>query len=271
MNQRFKSLTIWSRFLIVILGFYASNGFCASAVDDFRKAADQGDLNAQFLLGMNYLLGSPQLKKNEAEGIRLIRKAAEQGYPKAQCYLGIWYSEGRYVLKNPPESAKWHLKAAEQGYALAQFKLGEAYRFGDGVPKDEIEALAWFFIATASGDGTLLPHDSYRGIQLEFERQLGRQASLLSQQRSKEIIKEIETAKQKRAKTEEPGQKPHQLADGNSELKGSGTGVIVSSNGLILTAAHVVGQSTDVKVATQKGLKAARVVKLDNVWRAEES
>jgi S1-C subfamily serine protease len=80
---------------------------------------------------------------------------------------------------------------------------------------------------------------------------------------SQEILKEIESTKQRRSKTDEPGQRSPQLAEGHRDPKGSGTGVIVSNNGLILTAAHVVGQSTDVKVATQRGLRAARVVKLD--------
>jgi TPR repeat protein len=222
----------------------------------YRKAAEQGHAKAQSELAGAYLKGEG-VPKSAAEAIKWFRKAAEWGDAKVQCVLGAMYVAGIGVAKNDAEGVKWYRKAAEQGLADAQHGLGLMHASGSGVPKDEIEALAWYYIAAASGNqGALNDRKS-------LEDRLGSKVSLLAQQRSKEILKEIESKKQERTKTEKPSKRPPQLADGNAELKGSGTGVIVSSNGLILTAAHVVGQSTDVKVATQKGLKAARVVKLD--------
>jgi TPR repeat protein len=227
------------------------------AVKWYQKAAEQGSAYAQHNLGFCYENGRG-VQKNMVEAIKWYRKAAEQGTEEAQHALAQCYALGEGVSENVAEAIKWYRKAAEQGFADSQRNLGVCYKYGVGVPKDEVEALAWLNIAAGNGNQLAMKDRE------ELERQLGRQASLLSQQRSKEIVKEIESAKQKRAKTGEPAQRPPQLADGKAELKGSGTGVIVSSNGLILTAAHVVDQSTDVKVATQKGLKAARVVKLDN-------
>jgi TPR repeat protein len=226
------------------------------AIKWIRTAAEQGDAEAQFNLGRAYQRGEG-VPKNFAEALKWYRKAADQGNAKAQNNLGAAYTNGTGVPKDHTEAVKWYRKAAEQGHVTSQRNLALSYNKGEGVPKDEIEALAWFNIAAATGDQNAA---TSRGA---LEKQLGRQASLLSQQRSKEIIKDIELARQKRAKTEEPGQKPPQPAEGNAELKGSGTGVFVTSDGLILTAAHVVAEAGALKVITKQGLKVARVVKVD--------
>ncbi|MCL2725942.1 MAG: SEL1-like repeat protein [Polyangiaceae bacterium] len=51
------------------------------------------------------------------------RKAAEQGDAEAQAALGFMYSEGRGVAKDEAEAVKWWRKAAEQGYEEAQSAL----------------------------------------------------------------------------------------------------------------------------------------------------
>ena len=59
-----------------------------------------------------------------ATNIDELKKAAEQGDAKAQFVLGGCYDFGDGVEKNPTEAVKWYRKAAEQGYAPAQFNLG---------------------------------------------------------------------------------------------------------------------------------------------------
>jgi TPR repeat protein len=44
-----------------------------------------------------------------------LRKAAEQGNADAQFNLAVAYENGAGVPKNLAEAAKWYLKAAEQG------------------------------------------------------------------------------------------------------------------------------------------------------------
>ena len=329
MRPKLKSLILWSLCLMIFSGFYVSIGICGSSIQDLRKAAEQGDAEAQHNLGVAYYKGEgvPQnfaeamkwvrksaeqgnakaqsklgwgyysgegVPKNEAEAVKWFRKAAEQGDAKAQFNLGnayykgegvfqnlaeaakwfrkaaeqdvaeaqsnlaLCYSKGEGVPQNLAEAVKWFRKAAEQGDAKAQYNLAVYYKFGEGVPKDEIEALAWLNIASATGLQVATT------MRATLEEQLGSQARILSQQRSKEIIKEIEIAKRKRAKTEESGQRQYKKSDKQFEPKGSGTGVFLAGDGLILTAAHVVRDSTMVKVKTQQGLKAARVIKLDN-------
>jgi len=84
---------------------------------------------------------------------------------------------------------KWYRKAAGGGFAAAQYNLGVMYANGSGVPKDAIEGLAWVNIAAASGNEVFV-----RNRDL-LEHRLGIEATLAAQQRSKQILKEIETAK----------------------------------------------------------------------------
>ena len=81
-----------------------------------------------------------------------IRKAAEQGNADAQFNLGWMYYEGEGVPKDDAEAARWFLKSAEQGIATAQFNLGEMYKEGIGVPQDDAEAAKWYRKAAEQGD-----------------------------------------------------------------------------------------------------------------------
>ena len=54
--------------------------------------------------------------KNEVEAVKWFRKAAEQGDADAQFYLGWAYvTNGEGVPKDEVEAVKWYRKAAEQG------------------------------------------------------------------------------------------------------------------------------------------------------------
>jgi TPR repeat protein len=205
------------------------------AVKWLRKAAEQGNAIGQGGLGVAYYYGTG-VPQDYAEAIKWYRKAAEQGNATGQSGLGLAYYDGAGVPKDYDEAVKWYRKAAEQGYANAQNNLGWAYYNGTGVPKDYDEAVKWYRKAAEQG--------------LSYA-----QANLAT------ILKEIESARQTRAKAEEDSQKQFKPPD---DLKGSGTGVFLTDDGLILTASHVVHDSTRVVVNTQQGLKTARVVKLDN-------
>jgi len=130
-----------------------------------------------------------RVPKDSAEAVKWYRKAAEQGSAAGQYGLGLMCSNGDGMPKDSAEAVKWFRKAAEQGFAAAQYNLGVMYYTGDGVPEDEIEALAWYKIAAASGsDIAVRDRDA-------LEQHLGREMTLVAQQRSREILKEIEAAK----------------------------------------------------------------------------
>ena len=87
----------------------------------------------------------------DAETKALIAKA-EQGEADAQFLLGVMYFDGTGVPQDDKEAVKWYRKAAEQGYSVAQHDLGMAYYKGQGVLKDTVTAYAWFNVAVANGD-----------------------------------------------------------------------------------------------------------------------
>ena len=55
------------------------------------------------------------------EGVRI---AAEQGDADAQFNLGVLYKNGRGVAVDAVKAALWFRLAADQGHASAQFSLG---------------------------------------------------------------------------------------------------------------------------------------------------
>ena len=158
------------------------------AVEWYRKAANQGDVHGQYGLGLMYAKGDG-VPKGGAQAVQWYRKAADQGYSKAQYNLAWMYGTGNGVLKDSVEAIKWLRKAADQGDADAQNYLGVMYSTGNGVPKNEIEALAWWNIAASSGNDTAGKNRDM------LELRLGNEMSLVAQQRSKEILKEIEATK----------------------------------------------------------------------------
>jgi len=86
-----------------------------------------------------------------AEAVKLYRKAAEQGNAEAQSNLGVMYDEGEGVLQDDAEAVKWFRLSAEQGFPKAQALLGIMYAKGEGVPVDFPIAYMWANIAAATG------------------------------------------------------------------------------------------------------------------------
>ena len=56
-----------------------------------------------------------------------FRRAAERGHAEAQFVLAVTYDQGDGVPEDDAEAVRWYRKAAEQGHALAQFGLGTMY------------------------------------------------------------------------------------------------------------------------------------------------
>lgn len=123
----------------------------AEAAAWFRKAAEQGNAVAQYYLGHIYSEGQEGVPKNYAEAVKWYRKSGEQGYAPAQSDLGGMYDKGQGVKRDYAEAVKWYCKAAEQGHADAQYKLGSCYERGDGVKQDYLEAVRLYRAAAKQG------------------------------------------------------------------------------------------------------------------------
>jgi TPR repeat protein len=89
------------------------------------------------------------LPHDDTQAAFWFRKAAEQGNVETQELLGRWYYQGRGVPKDYAQAAIWYRKAAEQGHAIAQLELGDLYGSGQGVPQDYAEAYFWLDLAAS--------------------------------------------------------------------------------------------------------------------------
>jgi TPR repeat protein len=111
---------------------------CRSIVDikEVRAAAEDGVAQAQYELGMRYVLGEKGACLDYEAAAYWFRKAAEQGFAQAQATLGGCYLDGKGVNKDFKQAVYWWRKAAEQGHVQAQNLLGFYYYNGFGVPRD---------------------------------------------------------------------------------------------------------------------------------------
>lgn len=217
------------------------------------KAANQGDAQGERNVGLAYEAGRG-IVQDVKTAAAWYRKAAEKGNAEGETDLGLLFLKGSGVEKDHSEAAKWLLKAGEQGVTGSQYNLGLLYYYGDGVPQDFVEALAWIIVAASAGN-------EHAGDSLnKMEAKLGIQLTMQAQQRSKEILKEIEKSKALPGTNGKVGL-PNQAAGDQPQC--SGTGVFVSQDGLIITAAHVVKNALAIKVVTQLGLKPAHIIKID--------
>jgi TPR repeat protein len=112
----------------------------------YRKAAEQGQVEAQNYLGWFY-----SAAQDYSPAVAWYRKAAEQGYAEAQYNLGWLYAKGRGVAQDDKQAVDWFSKAAQQGYADAQFNLGWMYAKGLGVTRDDGQAIILFGKAAQQG------------------------------------------------------------------------------------------------------------------------
>ena len=122
----------------------------AEAAKWFRKAADQGDGQAQNNLGVCYGKGQG-VPQDYTEAVKWYHKSAKQGFAAAQYNLGCCYDNGQGVPQDYEEAVKWYRKSAEQGYAAAQYNLGCCYGKGQGVPQDYTESAKWLSKAAYQG------------------------------------------------------------------------------------------------------------------------
>lgn len=144
----------------------------ALAMSWYRKAAEQGHMDAQLKLGWMYYDGKG-VPKDAAQAVTWWRKAAEQGNAEAQRRLGVSYLHGDGIAsstqnpfdvfskENEDIGIGWLRKAATQGDVEAQLILGEHLREGKigqngrQLPPDAgdyAEAVSWYRKAAEQGN-----------------------------------------------------------------------------------------------------------------------
>lgn len=94
-------------------------------IDKLVEKAKQGDMEAQFDLGVVRRDGSNGLKKSARKALKWFTKAALQGNPKAMFAVGLMHRHGGKGIRMNAETAlHWFKNAAKHGDARANLNLG---------------------------------------------------------------------------------------------------------------------------------------------------
>lgn len=110
------------------------------------NAAGHAGLATLYMLG----IGAP---RDANKALELLRKAVEQENATGYLGLSIYYTNGLAgVRRDLAEGFRLMRKAAELGDVNAQYLLAEMYRDGNGVEKNPDEAYIWYTIAIMNGD-----------------------------------------------------------------------------------------------------------------------
>ncbi len=116
----------------------------------FKAAADKGDANGNYNLGMCYLRGLGT-EPDDQNAVNCFYRAAEKEHPEAINNLGLMFREGRAVERNLEESVSRFEKSAGYDNAFGQYNLALALQNGEGVAKNEVRA-ANLLAKAAEGD-----------------------------------------------------------------------------------------------------------------------
>ena len=165
-------------------GLAARNGHTL-ALDDLRRMAEGGEVEAQWHLGRVHFDGdvverdareaadwvSLAAGSGCAQALGLLRRMADGGEAEAQWRLGRLYLDGIAVQRDTRKAATWfglaagsgHTQAldllrrmAEGGEVEAQWRLGRVHLDGVVVQRDAREAAEQFSLAAGSGQAAAL-------------------------------------------------------------------------------------------------------------------
>lgn len=140
------------------LGWLLENGWgvdksLEKAEEWYRKAAEQGNVRGMRKLGWLAENG----RKNLDDATEWYRKAADLGDAEAMCDLGWLLENARgisgWLWKDLPRAVDWYRKAAEHGSARAQCNLGWLSENGRGVKKNLEKANQWYRKAAENPKG----------------------------------------------------------------------------------------------------------------------
>jgi hypothetical protein len=154
-KARSEYLVLLRTLTVVVIGGLVIGGFAAfwisgegpRQIEVDRIAAEAGNIDAQFYMGMAYQTGRG-VPRDDRQALAWFEKAAKGGQKEAIQQLN---SGGKFNNASSGTPELPDLIAAEAGNIDAQFRLGIAYATGRGVPRDDRQAIAWFEKAATGG------------------------------------------------------------------------------------------------------------------------
>ena len=133
-----------------IADFYLNDKNYKEAFEWYSKAANNGDVRAQFNLSIFYQNGIYVQQDLDAK-MYWLEKAGENGYGEAASLLANIYL---FTNGDAQKGPYWAEKAAEAGDVIWQCNLGTFYLGKFGFPKDIAKAKYWTEKAAEQGDTT---------------------------------------------------------------------------------------------------------------------
>jgi uncharacterized protein len=115
-------------------------------VELWTKSADKGNLLAKQNLAFLYLHGKG-VDKNSEKGMSLLKEAADSGLVTANYNLGLIYYEGKLAKANKNQALEWFAKAGNLGFLQAQQTLATIYE-----DDKELEKAAVWYLKAAENN-----------------------------------------------------------------------------------------------------------------------
>jgi len=128
----------------------AENDINQEALNKYYLAAEEGDPNAQFELGVLYMQGR-NVPQDHQEGLRWFNEAAKKNHSLAKAYLQLWENNLDEKALADTVGVTWLKEEARSLDAEALYWLGFLYESGRGVEQNPREAKKWYQLAAAQG------------------------------------------------------------------------------------------------------------------------
>ncbi|KQW17372.1 hypothetical protein ASC80_22605 [Afipia sp. Root123D2] len=101
-------------------GFYmVMNPALKGEAEWYRQAAEQGNADAQLMLGLGLITGRG-VSKDQIHGLEWVHRSANQGNLNAYRALGYMYARGIAVRADTHKAADWYREAIAKGSEVAR-------------------------------------------------------------------------------------------------------------------------------------------------------
>jgi uncharacterized protein len=140
----------------IALAYYYETGTILAinqtqAIELYRKAAQQGDPLAGWLVGRHYFLGNG-VPRDLDVAQKWLKLSADQGNAYGAYYYGRLLADKDYT-----KAPKYYKIAADQGLPQAQYFYAKALKDGRGIAQDRFTAYIWYTIAADAGYAAAAP------------------------------------------------------------------------------------------------------------------
>ncbi|HOY60319.1 MAG TPA: BTAD domain-containing putative transcriptional regulator, partial [Verrucomicrobiota bacterium] len=131
----------------VMNAFSQARSGSTGSIETLERRAQAGDLPAQMAMAKACFETRPP---RTDEGMRWLKKAAEQGDPQAQFHYArnLLLVRGQSAIA---DSMQWLTRSAEQGHDDAQYQLGLLLYEGELAPRDNVVGAQWVYLAADQG------------------------------------------------------------------------------------------------------------------------